>query len=61
MTRIDPATGATRTLTNLPNVSAAGAGSPCVIPDSGGIQRADPATGKGTATIGLSGAVRVTF
>jgi streptogramin lyase len=61
VTRINPATGATRTLVNIPDVNATGAGSLWVIPNHGGIQRVDPATDQVTATIGLPDAVRVIF
>jgi DNA-binding beta-propeller fold protein YncE len=61
VTRITPATGATGTLVNIPDVSAAGAGSLWVIPIRGGIQRVDPASGQVTATIGLPDAVHVIF
>jgi DNA-binding beta-propeller fold protein YncE len=61
VTRINPATGATRTLVNIPDVSAVGAGSLWVIPNHGGIERVDPATGGVTAIIGLPDAASVIF
>jgi len=62
VSQISPAAGAvTRTLVNIPNVAAAGAGSLWVTPIHGGLQRVDPATGKVTATIGLPNAVGVTL
>jgi DNA-binding beta-propeller fold protein YncE len=62
VSRINPATGAvTRTLANIPDVNAVGAGSLWVMPNHGGIQRVDPATGQVTATIRLPNAVGVVF
>ena len=63
VSRINPATGAvTRTLTNVPDVTAAGAGSLWGAGNDGGIQRVDPATGRVTATIGRpKNAVNLTF
>lgn len=64
VSRINPATGAvTRTLTNVPDVTAAGAGSLWGTGNHGGVHRADPATGRVTAAVGgpLKNAVRVTF
>ena len=63
VSRINPATGTvTRTLTNIRDVTAAGAGSLWGTGNYGGIQRVDPATGRVTATIGRpSNAVNVTF
>jgi DNA-binding beta-propeller fold protein YncE len=51
----------TRTLANIPDVDAVGAGSLWGTSNHGGIQRVDPATGRVTATIRLPNAVRVTF
>lgn len=63
VSRINPATGTvTRTLTNIPGVTAAGAGSLWGMGNYGGIYRVDPATGQVTATIGRpKNAVNVTF
>jgi streptogramin lyase len=63
VSRINPATGTvTRTLTNIPEVTAAGAGSLWGTGNYGGIYRVDPATGKVTANIGRpKNAVRVVF
>ena len=63
VSRINPATGTvTRTLTNIPDVTAAGAGSLWGTGNYGGIYRVDPATGRVTATIGRpKNAVNVTF
>jgi streptogramin lyase len=63
VSRINPATGAvTRTLVNIPDVTAVGAGSLWGTLSSGGIHRVDPATGKVTATIGRpKNAVNVIF
>jgi DNA-binding beta-propeller fold protein YncE len=62
VSRINPATGVvTRTLVNIPDVDAVGAGSLWVTPGHGGIQRADPATGQVTATIRVPNAVRAIF
>lgn len=63
VSRINPATGAvTRTLTNVPDVTAAGAGSLWGTGNYGGVYRLDPATGRVTATIGRTkDAVNVTF
>ena len=63
VSRINPATGAvTRTLVNIPEVTAAGAGSLWGTGNYGGIYRVDPATGRVTATIGHPrNAVNVTF
>lgn len=63
VSRINPATGAvTRTLTNVPDVTAAGAGSLWGAGNDGGVQRVDPATGRVTATIGRpKNAVNLTF
>jgi streptogramin lyase len=63
VSRINPATGTvTRTLTNIPEVTAAGAGSLWGTGNYGGIYRVDPATGRVTATIGRpKNAVHVTF
>ena len=63
VSRINPATGiVTRTLGNIPDVTAAGAGSLWGTGNHGGVHRADPATGRVTATIrSLKNAVRVTF
>ena len=62
LTRINPATGAvTRSVPNIVNIYAAGAGSLWVTRVRGGILRLDPATGKVTATIPLPHAVDVTF
>jgi streptogramin lyase len=62
VSQISPATSAvTRTLVNIPDVVAAGAGSLWVTPIHGGLQRVDPATGKVTAAIGLPNAVGVTL
>lgn len=63
VSRIDPATGTvTRTLVNIPDVTAAGAGSLWGTGNYGGVHRVDPATGRVTATIrSLKNAVRVTF
>jgi virginiamycin B lyase len=64
ISRIDPATGVvTRTLVNISDVDAAGAGSLWAIPNYGAkIQRVDPATGNITATIDVPpNAVRVIF
>ena len=63
VSRINPATSTvTRTLTNLPDITAVGAGSLWGTGTYGGIQRVDPATGKVTATIGRpKNAVNVTF
>jgi streptogramin lyase len=63
VSRINPATGAvTRTLTNIPDVTAVGAGSLWGTGNYGGVHRVDPATGRVTATIGRpKNAVNVTF
>src|SRR6266487_2883748 len=62
VSRINPATGVvTRTLVNIPDVDAVGAGSLWGTSNYGGIQRVDPATGRVTATIRLPNAVRVIF
>lgn len=63
VSRINPATGTvTGTLTNIPEVTAAGAGSLWGTGNYGGISRVDPATGRVTATIrSLKNAVHVTF
>jgi streptogramin lyase len=63
VSRINPATGTvTRTLTNIPDVTAAGAGSLWGMGNYGGIYQVDPATGQVTATIGRpKNAVNVTF
>jgi streptogramin lyase len=63
VSRINPATGiVTRTLGNIPDVTAVGAGSLWGTGNHGGVHRADPATGRVTATIrSLKNAVRVTF
>jgi streptogramin lyase len=62
VSRINPATGTvTRTLVNIPDVTAAGAGSLWGTGTYGGIQRVDPATGQVTATIRLPGAVNVVY
>jgi streptogramin lyase len=63
VSRINPATSTvTRTLVNIPDVTAAGAGSLWGTGNHGGIVRVDPATGQVTATIrSLNNAVRVTF
>jgi len=62
VSRINPATGVvTRTLANIPDVEAVGAGSLWGTSNYGGIQRVDPATSQVTATIRLPNAVRVTF
>jgi streptogramin lyase len=63
VSRINPATGTvTRTLTNIPEVTAAGAGSLWGTGNHGGVYRVDPATGQVTATIDRpKNAVHVTF
>jgi hypothetical protein len=62
VSRIDPATGTvTRTLANIPDITAAGAGSLWGTGNYGGVYRVDPATGRVTATIGPKNAVNVTF
>jgi streptogramin lyase len=62
VSRINPATGVvTRTLVNIPDVGAVGAGSLWVTGNHGGIQRVDPATGQVTATIRLPNPVGVIF
>jgi streptogramin lyase len=63
VSRVNPATGTvTRTLANVPDVTAVGAGSLWGTGNNGGVHRVDPATGKVTATIGRpKNAVRVTF
>ena len=62
VSRINPATGVvTRTLANIPDVDAVGAGSLWGTSNYGGIERVDPATGQVTATIRQPNAVRVTF
>jgi len=63
VSRINPATGTvTRTLVNIPDVTAAGAGSLWGTGNYGGVHRVDPATGRVTATIGRpKNAVRVVF
>ena len=62
VSRINPATGVvTRTLANIPDVDAVGAGSLWGTSNYGGIQRVDPVTGRVTATIRLPNAVHVIF
>jgi streptogramin lyase len=62
VSRINPATGTvTRTLANVPDVTAAGAGSLWGTGNHGGVHRVDPVTGRVTATIGPKNAVRVIF
>jgi hypothetical protein len=62
VSRINPATGTvTRTLANIPDITAAGAGSLWGTGNYGGVYRVDPATGRVTATIGPKNAVNVTF
>jgi hypothetical protein len=62
VSRINPATGAvTRTLANIPDVDAVGAGTLWITPNHGGIQRIDPATGQATAAIRLPNAWQVIF
>lgn len=62
VSRIDPATGTvTRTLTNIPDVTSAGAGSLWGTGNYGGVYRVDPWTGRATATTGPKNAVRVIF
>ena len=62
VSRIDPATGVvTRTLRNIPDVDAVGAGSLWGTSNHGAVQRVDPATGRVTATVRLTNAVHVIF
>jgi streptogramin lyase len=62
VSRINPATGTvTRTLTNIPQVTAAGAGSLWGTGNYGGVYRVDPATGRVTTISGPKNAVRVIF
>jgi streptogramin lyase len=62
VSRINPATGTvTRTLTNVPDVTAAAAGSLWGTGNYGGLYRVDPATGQVTTTSGPKNAVRVIF
>jgi streptogramin lyase len=62
VSRINPATGTvTRTLTNIPQITAAGAGSLWGTGNYGGIYRVDPATGQITAIMGPKNAVTVTL
>jgi DNA-binding beta-propeller fold protein YncE len=62
VSRINPATGTvTRTLTNVPDVTAAAAGSLWGTGNYGGLYRVDPATGRVTTTSGPKNAVRVIF
>jgi streptogramin lyase len=62
VSRINPATGTvTRTLTNIPEITAVGAGSLWGTGNYGGLYRVDPATGQITATMGPKNAVTVTF